>query len=94
MYLLSKGIIEVYKTIDKNEIKLWEVHAEWILWEMALFWKNEKRSASAKANKETVVIVFLSFSIKEIANKHPELVEKIKKIILEREAENKRTLDY
>lgn len=94
MYLLSKWVIEVYKTINTKVIKLWEVNAEDILGEMALFWKKEKRSASAKAKEDSVVIVLLSFSIKEITKNNPELVEKIKNIIIKREKENKKILSF
>ena len=89
IYLLKSGEIEVYTEKDKEEIILWFVKAEDILWEMALFKENKKRMASAKAVKDTVVIILLEFALNEIISKHPEVAEKIKNIIKQREWENK-----
>jgi hypothetical protein len=38
------------------------------------------------------LIVFLDFSIKELLSKHPEIMDKIKKIIEQRKEENKKLL--
>jgi len=45
--------------------------------------------ASAKAVKDSILIVLLEFSIKELIQKHPELLEKIKNIIEVRNIANK-----
>jgi len=45
--------------------------------------------ASAKALEETILITILSFSLNDIVNKYPELLEKIKIIIKERIINNK-----
>jgi hypothetical protein len=45
--------------------------------------------ATATALKESTLIVILSFSIKELTSKHPELMDKIKTIINDRMIVNK-----
>lgn len=89
MYLLQEWEIAVYKTINWKINLLWNILAEDILWEMAIFWERWKRMASAKAVKDSILIVLLDFSIKEITKKHPELLEKIKEIIEFRNIANK-----
>ena len=89
MYLLKEWNIEI-STMTGGEITvLWEVHAEEILWEMALFWDTNKRMATATALTECDLIVILSFSIKELTEKHPNLMNKIKSIINLRIISNK-----
>ena len=92
MYLLKKWSIEISKNIDWKKVVLWAVNAEEVLWEMALFWKTNKRMATATALVDSSLIVMLSFSIKELIWKYPELLEKIKKIISEREVVNKKII--
>lgn len=89
MYILQEWEVAVYKTIDWKTNLLWNILAEDILWEMAIFWGKEKRMASAKAIKDSVLIVLLDFSIKELTSKHPEIMEKIKEIIELRNIANK-----
>ena len=45
--------------------------------------------ATAKAKNQCILITILDFSIKEITQKYPKLLEKIQKIIEEREINNK-----
>ena len=89
MYILEEGEIDVYKSKHWKNTILWKIKAEDILWEMAIFWEQWKRMASAKATKDTILLVILSFSIKEITAKHPDLLEKIKEIIEIRNIQNK-----
>ena len=89
MYILEEGEIDIYKSKHWKKTILWKIKAEDILWEMAIFWEQWKRMACAKATKNSVLIVILSFSIKEITSKHPELLEKIKEIIEIRNIQNK-----
>ena len=89
MYLLKEWNIEISRIVDWKKNILWEVHAEEILWEMALFWDNNKRMATATALTGSTLIVILSFSIKELTIKHPELLDKIKRIINDRMIINK-----
>lgn len=89
MYILQEWEIEVYKEKLWKNIFLWKIVAEDILWEMAIFWNRWKRMASAEAIKDSVLIVLLEFSIKELIQKHPELLEKIKNIIEVRNIANK-----
>ncbi len=89
MYILKTGSFKVTKNISWVEKTIWEVVAEETLWEMALFWKSWKRMATATALEDSVLITILSFSIKELTNKKPELLEKIKSIIEIRNMQNK-----
>lgn len=89
MYLLKEWNIEISRETYWEKIVLWEVHAEEILWEMALFWATNKRMATARASTDCVLIVILSFSIRELTSKHPELLEKIQNIINDRMISNK-----
>ena len=89
MYILQEWGIEVYKEKLWKNILLWNIIAEDILWEMALFWNRWKRMASAKAIKDSILIVLLEFSIKELTQKHPEIMDKIKDIIEIRNIANK-----
>ena len=43
MYILKDWNIEISRIINWENTILWEVHAEEILWEMALFWDTNKR---------------------------------------------------
>lgn len=88
MYLIDNWFLEV---IDENKI-LWVVKAWDIVWEMALFWKNNKRTATVKAISDSVVIVILRFSIDELIKKHPFIYQKIKNIIEKRLEENNKSL--
>jgi len=45
--------------------------------------------ASAKAIKDSILLVLLEFSIKELTQKHPEIMDKIKDIIEIRNIANK-----
>ena len=89
MYILKDWNIVVSRYINWEDTVLWEVHAEEILWEMALFWDTNRRMATATALTESTLIVILWFSIKELTNSHPELMDKIKTIINDRIMSNK-----
>ena len=89
MYFLKIWKIDIIKNIDWNNTKVWEVKAEWILWEMALFQdKNNRRWATCVASEDCLLIVILWFSINELKNKHPDIIAKIKNIIEIRNFEN------
>ncbi len=89
MYLLTVWGFDVTKTLKGSKVKLWTVKAEEFLWEMALFWDKWKRMATATATMDSELITILSFSIKELANKNPELLKKIKDLINQRLLSNK-----
>ena len=84
MYIVKSWNIEVSKILNWEKQVLWNVSVWWIIWEMALFWDNSKRMASAIALDNVELITILWSSIKTLANKKPELLEKIKGIINER----------
>lgn len=86
MYIVKEWSLEVFR---ENKI-LWEIKTWWFVWEMAIILDQPKtRMASAKALEDSTLVTILSFSVKELENKHPEIIEKIKKIIEKRINENK-----
>ena len=87
MYILKTGTIGIYKDFDGQNTLLWTLSAEDILWEMALF-KNGVRMAKAVAMEDTYIITILSFSIKALTKENPVIMQKIDKVIREREEEN------
>ncbi len=89
MYILAHWEIEISNLIQWERVKLWNVTAEEIIGEMALFWTSSRRMATAIATRDSQLLTILSFSIKDLTNKHPELLEKIKNIIEERTVNNK-----
>lgn len=89
MYILATGEIEVSKLLDSKRVRLWDVSAEEIIWEMALFGKNKRRMATAIAKRDSILITILDFSIKELTHKYPDLLSKIQDIIEERTINNK-----
>jgi len=90
MYLLVKWRVQIYQMDWIAKKVLWEIVAEEILWEMAILWGSEKRMAAARALEDSTFIVMLSFSIKELLNKHPEIKEKIEEIVKQRQEENRK----
>lgn len=89
MYILKTWAFEIIKKKDWEEIVLGRVNAEEVLWEMALFWDRNKRMATARCVKDSILITILSFSIVEMTKKNPELLDKIKCIIDQRNLSNK-----
>jgi len=89
MYLLLEWELEVYVERAWEKVVLWSIKAEEIIWEMAIFWDDKKRMASCIAVSPSKLLVILEFSIKQIAEKHPWLMEKIKEIIKQRNEFNK-----
>jgi len=82
MYFLKSWKIDIYKEINWNEEKIWQVVAEEVLWEMALFQsQSNKRMWTAIAAENSMLIVILDFSIDELKRKHPNVIEKIKQVI-------------
>lgn len=91
MYFLKTGKIDIYKKISWEEVKIWTAVAEEILWEMALFQdKDKKRSATWIAAENSLLVVILGFSIEDLKQKHPYVIEKIKEIIEYRNTQNQK----
>lgn len=89
MYFLKTWKVEILKKIDWDDVRLWQVVAEEVLWEMALFQSiNKSRMATARASENSNLIVILDFSMDELKAKHPQVIEKIKEIIQYRNSEN------
>ena len=90
MYILQEWEIEIYKNISWEKVTIWKIEAEDVLWEMAIFWLNWKRMASAIVKKDATMITILSFSIKELTIKSPAILNKIQNIIEIRNIQNKK----
>lgn len=84
MYIVKSWLLEAYN-YDKI---LWTISPWWFVWEMALFLIPKIRTASVKAVENSTVITLLSFSINELLKKHPEIFEKIKWVIEQRNEQN------
>lgn len=93
LYFLKSWKIAILKNKKGEDILLWEVVAEEVIWEMALFWESIKRMATAVVVENCELITILNFSIKELTNKHPKLLEKIQNIIEERTIKNKKLIE-
>lgn len=90
MYILQSWKIDIFRKINWEDVKLWQVAAEEILWEMALFQNSRSvRMATAVASEDSNLVVIINFSIEELKSKHPEVIEKIKQIIEYRNMQNK-----
>ncbi len=89
IYFLEFWELEAFVERNWEEIVLWHIYSQEILWEMAIFWNFWKRTASVRAIMDSKILVMLDFSIKEISFKYPKLLEKIKEIIDRRMKENK-----
>ncbi|MBW7954222.1 cyclic nucleotide-binding domain-containing protein [Candidatus Gracilibacteria bacterium] len=85
MYIVKTGKLEVY---DENKIYGYINPGDFV-GEMALFSLDKKRTASVKAVEQTSIIVLLDFAIKELGQKHPEILLQIQDIIQKRETINK-----
>lgn len=84
MYIIKSWTLQVY---DNDKI-LWTIKPWEFVWEMSLFDKSKVRTASVKAIEDSIVIILLSFSLNELSHKHPEILEKIRKVINERKIKN------
>lgn len=85
MYFLVSWLLEAKKEDWKI---LGVVNPGEPVWEMAIFESTWKRWASVYAIKDSELIVLLSFSVKELTQKHPDIFEKIKWVISERNTKN------
>lgn len=93
LYFLKSWKIAIFKNKKWEDILLWEVEAEEVIWEMAIFWETNKRMATAIAIENCELVTVLNFSIKEITKKYPKLLEKIQSIIEERTVNNKKIIE-
>ena len=84
LYFVVEWKLEV---ISRGNV-LWYINIGDIVWEMAIFWDDSIRSATAKSCWDTKVLVIMWFSIKEIWMSNPDLLNKLKDIINERKNKN------
>lgn len=85
MYVLKSGTMQAYV----GEKVLWDIHPQEFFWEMAIYSFNKLRTASVRATSQSVVVVLLAFSIQELERTHPNIINKIKEVIQERNLLNK-----
>ena len=84
MYIVISGKLEVF---DEQRV-LWFVNAWEFVGEMSLFTEPKVRSASVKAIEDTNLVVLLGFSIEQLSQTHPEILNQIRKVIEERDKKN------
>jgi len=84
LYFVVEWKLEI---ISRGNV-LWYINIGDIVWEMAIFWDDSIRSATAKSCWDTKVLVIMWFSIKEIWMSNPDLLNKLKDIINERKNKN------
>lgn len=84
LYFVTDWKLEV----NSNWKILWYINIWDIVWEMSVFWSDNSRSATVKADLDTTLLVIMWFSIKEIWSSNPVLLEKLEKIINERKIKN------
>lgn len=70
--------------VERDNQEIWKVFIDEIIGEMALFGDNKQRNATVISIGESEVLEILDFSITELANNNPKLLEKIKNIIKNR----------
>ena len=89
LYFLVSWAISIHKNISGEDVHLWDITAENILWEMAIFWTSWTRTATALAEEDSILITIMSFSIKNMAESNPSLLSKIQNVIDDRMIKNK-----
>ncbi|MDD5213360.1 MAG: cyclic nucleotide-binding domain-containing protein [Candidatus Gracilibacteria bacterium] len=87
MYIVKSGGLQAYTYSGI----LGNIEQDGFVGEMALFAEPQKRRmASVKSmSDKTTIIVMLYFSLIELEKKHPQIMDKIKNIVLKRNEENK-----
>ena len=85
LYIVKSGWVDVING-DKKIIAT--VKSGDILWEMAILWGEDSRTASAVASSDAVLITILGVSMEKLAETNSEIFEKIQKIISERRQGN------
>lgn len=91
IYIVVSWKLKAYKIRSEGELTLWYIERGEFVWEMAFFdGENipKKRMASIKAIEDTELIVIMSYSITELANKRKDIYDKIISIIEERKLKN------
>lgn len=89
LYLLIDWRIEIFKKDWIKNITLGIIEPEEILGEMAVFGSDWRRMAWAKAKEDTILITILTFSMKDLTQKHPLIMQKIQELIKKRMYQNK-----
>ena len=85
LYIVVSGLIDV---VDEDNKSIWNISEGDILWEMAILWWEDARTASAIALSDASLVTILGFSMEKLAERHEEIFEKIQRIITKRRQEN------
>lgn len=85
LYIVESGWVDV---INRDKKIIATVKSGDILWEMAILWGENSRTASAVASSDAVLITILGVSMEKLAETNSEIFEKIQKIISERRQGN------
>lgn len=89
MYIVTAWQLEAFQDKGWTEKMLWTI-SEWeFVWEMALLWEFNRRSASVRSKIPSTLITILKFSIIELESKHPEVLEKIRTTLRVRVDQNR-----
>lgn len=80
MYIVKSWLLQAYDT----SWVLWYIHPGEFVWEMSIFAHPPIRSASVKTIEQSILIILPDFSIKELGEKYPSILEKIQNIIQRR----------
>ncbi len=88
LYILLEWKLEAYLDNQEEEIILWEIKAEDIVWEMWLLSEKKLRTASIRAIENSILLIILPFAIDNLKQNHPEIIWKISNIIEKRKRDN------
>jgi CRP-like cAMP-binding protein len=86
LYIVKSGTLKAYKERSDGEKFLGEIQSNELAGEMAIFDPEfpYKRVASVSAVTDALLLVILKEAIMQLSTKHPEIFEKITKIIKKR----------
>jgi CRP-like cAMP-binding protein len=90
MYVVITGKLKTYRERSTGEVLLGYVYSGGLVGEMAIFDHSapKVRQASVMAVEDSLLLVIVDYAIMELSRKHPEVFEKISKVIYMRNAEN------
>jgi CRP/FNR family transcriptional regulator, cyclic AMP receptor protein len=90
-YIVKQGVLKAYKERSSGITILGMITENEMVGEMAFFdpTATKVRSAHVAAVEPTTVLVIMDYSIRDLASKHPQILEKITEVILKRIEMNK-----
>ena len=84
MYIVKSWKLEAY---DEYKV-LWVIKPQEFVWEMSLLEEPKIRTASVRVVEDGNLIVLLWFSIEQLSEKHPKILNEIRKVIEIRKKQN------